>query len=273
MNINRTHIIALTTLMLFIPLISTAGPVSAAADSVGSLVISKFGRGVAGATAHEVSEATATVVARYGDDALPLLRSAGHQGFEALSSAGDKAPEVIKLYARRGDEALWVISDPKRLSIFIKHGDSAADALSKYPGIADDLIERFGSDAAVALNAISKQSAQHLAIVADEGLLTASARSADLLPVVRRYGDQAMDFIWKNKGALAVASVLGTFLADPDAYISGTKDVLVPAIGSVNWTLIVASVLAFMFLPKILISALRLKKTVRNKGEKACVKS
>ena len=67
------------------------------------------------------------------------------------------APEVIKLYAKRGDEALWVISEPKRLVIFIKHGDSAADALIKHPGIADVLIKRFGDDAATALNGLSRQ--------------------------------------------------------------------------------------------------------------------
>ncbi|MEQ1936382.1 MAG: hypothetical protein ABL962_21205, partial [Fimbriimonadaceae bacterium] len=147
----------------------------------------KFGRGAAGQTVEQVSEATAKAVARDGDAAIPLLRNSGHAGFKALETAGDKSSDVIKLYARRGDEALWVISEPQRLAIFIKHGDSAYDALIKHPGIADNLIERFGGNAAGALNGISRQSAQHLGIVADEGLLNASTRSSELLPVIGKY--------------------------------------------------------------------------------------
>ncbi len=108
----------------------------------------KFGKGAAGSSVDEITVAATKAISRHGDDVVPLLQKAGHKGFEALEQAGTKAPEVIKLYAKRGDEALWVILEPKRLVIFIKHGDSAADALIKHPGLADDLIERFGGEAA-----------------------------------------------------------------------------------------------------------------------------
>lgn len=260
MKIRHILGLALIGVSLLVPLNGVAGLFTSTAREVGDAVFSKFGKGAAGSTADEISSTATNAIARYGNDAVPLLRNSGHAGFQALELAGDKAPEVIKLYAKRGDEALWIISQPKRLAIFIKHGDSAADALIKYPGLADSLVERFGGDAATALTAISKPSAQRLAMVAEEGLLNASARSPELLPVIRQYGDSAMEFIWNNKGALAVASVLGTFLGDPQAYISGVRELAVPVLNSINWTLIVAGILALLFLPFIARTVFKTRK-------------
>lgn len=241
-----------------------SGLASTAVREAAENIVSKFGKGVAGQSVEEVTDATTKAVTRYGDDALPLLRNSGHAGFTALEEAGAKAPDIIKLYARKGDEAIWLISEPKKLAIFIKHGDSAADALLKHPGIADSLIGQYGGNAVGAMNSLSRQNAQRLSM----GLLNDSARSPELLPVIRQYGDEAMDFIWKNKGALAVASVLATFLADPQAYISGAKTLIVdpivsPIVDSINWTLIVAGILLVVFLPFIARILLKAKSEIR----------
>lgn len=258
---------ALLAAILLAPSFASAGVASTAAEGVGTAVFGKFGKGLAGSTADEIALATEKIVTRHGTDALPLLKNAGHDGFRALNDAGENAPKIVRLYTKQGDEALWVILDPRRQAIFLKHGDSAAVALSKHPGIADGLIERFGDDGVAILQTSSRQSAQRFAMLADEGVLSATGRSAELLPVLRRYGDPAMDFVWQNKGALAVTSVLATFLLDPQAYISGAKDLLVPVIESVNWTLIAIVLLAIGFLPKTLRAMFR-TKTNRAKKEK-----
>jgi hypothetical protein len=236
---------------------SFAGPAGTTIRETAEVILKKFGKGVAGQTVEELTEATTRVVARYGDDALPLLRKSGHAGFAALEEAGEKAPDIIKLYARKGNEAIWVISQPKKLAIFMKHGDSAADALLKHPGIADTLIGKYRDDAVGALNSVSRQSAQRLSMIADDGVLTATSRSSELLPIIQRYGDAAMNFIWKNKGALTVASALTLFLANPEAYISGAKSLVVdPIVGpiarSVNWTLLIIIVAGVVFAPFII---------------------
>jgi len=229
-----------------------AAPAGTIIRETAEYIIQKFGRGAAGKTVDDVAKATSEAVAQYGDDAIPFLRNSGHQGFTALQQAGTKGPDVIKLFVRNGDEAIWIISEPKKLAIFLKHGDSAADALLKHPGIADTLIDQFGNDAVGALNGISRQGAQHLAIVADEGLLTATPQSTKLLLVIGSYGDKAMDFIWRNKGALTVATVLASFLVDPEAYISGAKKLIIdPVAHGANWTLIIAGVLGIVFMPFI----------------------
>lgn len=263
----RLLIVALLLLSYVSP--AVAGPAGTAIRETAEFILTKFGKGAAGQTVEEVTEAAAKVVAKHGDEALPLLRNSGHAGFTALKEAGENAPDVIKLYARKGDDAIWVISEPKKLAIFIKHGDSAADALLKHPGIADSLIGRYGDEAVGALNSVSRQSAQRLSMVADDGLLTATPRSKELLLVVRQYGDEAMDFIWKNKGSLAVVAVLGTFLADPQTYISGAKELVVsplvePIARSTNWTLIIAGGLLIVFLPFIARSIMKARTAMKN---------
>ena len=245
------------------PEVATALPVATTAREIAESIFEKFGRGAAEQTVEQVSEKVARALALHGDDVKPFLRNSGHDGLKALEAAGNKAPEVIKLYRRKGNEAIWIISEPRRLTIFLKHGDSAADALIKHPGLAENLIDRYGSNAAGALTSVSRQNAQRLVRVADDGLLDASKRSSELLPMIRKYGDPAMDFVWKNKGALAVLSVLGTFLADPQAYLTGAKELITPISSVTNWTLLLGGLLVVAFLPFIARSIMRTRKAIK----------
>lgn len=247
----------LAAFLIVISLSVEAGPAASALRESAEFIFKKFGSGVAGKSATELEVTIARLAEKYGESAAPLLRNAGHAGVGALEQAGTKGPLVIKLFGRRGDEALTVITNPARLSLFLKHGDVAADALIKHPGIADDLIGRFGDDAAKALTGLSRQSAQQLGIVERDGLLAASARSAELLPVIGKYGDQAMAFIWKHKGALAVTALLTTFLTNPEPYTSGVLGLTSLIAKSINWTLLIVGILVISFLPFITKSVIR----------------
>jgi hypothetical protein len=241
-------------------------PIREAAESV----LKRFGRGAAGETVDGVARSMSRAVARHGDEALPLLRKTGHAGIRALEEAGDRAPAVLRLYARKGDDALWLVTDSKKLALFLRHGDEAAEAMLKHPGIADRLVTRFGDDAATALTGLSRPNAQRLAMAAGEGLLTQTSRSEKLLAVIAKYGDKAMEFIWKHKGALTAATLLTAFVNDPEPYISGGKELVVEAVaepaadvskqivkevtapavqtGGLNLTLIAALALCLLFL-------------------------
>jgi hypothetical protein len=237
---------------------------------VAETIAAKFPTLLGKQTIDQIAENTALAATKYGDRVLPMLKSTGPAGFKALEDAGEKAPDVIKLFARKGDEAIWIISEPKKLTIFLKHGDSAADALLKHPGIADDLIARFGDDASGALNSLSKQGAQRLGMLEREGVLSATPQSRDLLPVIAKYGDSAMEFIWRNKGALMVTAGLATFLKDPQAYIQGLKDIIVdpvikPIVESTNWTLIIAGGLLLIFLPFVTRTLVRARSEMKKK--------
>lgn len=274
----RVLALSILCMALAAPDISNAGPAGIAIREVAELILSKFGRGTAGQTLEEITSATAATIARHGEAALPLLRRSGHAGFSALDQAGANAPEVLALFARRGDEAVWLITDPAKLAIFIKHGEPAANPLLKHPGIADGLIGRFGNEAAGAMNALSRQGAQRLSMIASDESLATSGSVSKLLPVVRKYGDEAMDFIWKNKGALAITSVLATFVADPEIYISGAKKLVIdpiaaPIVKATRWSLILPGLLTVMLLPFLARAMLRVHRIYRSHQRVAASKS
>jgi len=226
--------IAITLILtIFMTCVATAalsaGPWSKPVRETAEWIFKQFGIGAAGETVEQIARRAARAAARHGDDVLPILRKTGHAGFAALKTAGRQVPDLIRLCTKKGDDALWLITDPDKLKLFLRYGDEAAEALIKHPHIADGLVTRFGDNAAAALTRLSRTNAQRLAISAQDGLLTQTSRSAELLPVIRKYGDQAMDFIWKNKGALTTLTLLSTFVRDPEPYISGGKDLVVEA--------------------------------------------
>jgi hypothetical protein len=266
-KMNKIFLCILATVVAFAVTVNANGGLqSSAIRETAELVFKKFGKGVAGETVDQIAETTARIVTKYGDDSLPFLRKAGQPGYRALTEAGDKAPELIKLYARKGDEAIWIISEPKKLAIFIKHGDNAADALLKHPKIAENLIGKYSEDAVGALNSISKNNGQRLGIMVGDGTLDKIGRQAEVLKVIRKYGDEAMDFVWKNKGALAVTTVLASFLNDPEVYIRGVKSLVVepfvmPIVNSVNWTWIILTVCTVLLIPYVVRQLLRAART------------
>lgn len=164
------------------------------------------------------------IAARHGDDALRAVSKVGPQGISLLEEAGEHAPQAIRLMDRYGERAVWVASSQNRLGLFANFGDDAAESMLRHGEIAEKLIEGYGRPAAAALRNISGQNARRLAIMADDGTLQRIGRTPELLDVVARFGDEAADFIWRNKGALAVGTALAAFLSNPEAFLRGMAD-------------------------------------------------
>lgn len=92
------HIIASCLLGMVVSLSVPLNAYASVAGNLGQAIFSKFGKGVAGSSADDITIAATKAITLHGDDAVPLLRNAGHVGFEALERAGSNAPKVIKLY-------------------------------------------------------------------------------------------------------------------------------------------------------------------------------
>ena len=75
-----------------------------------------------------------------------------------------------------------------------------------------------------AMPRLTPRNARRLTMLAEDGTLARTGRWSELLAVIERHGDRALDFTWRHKGALAVATVLGTFLADPEAFRPVPRD-------------------------------------------------
>ena len=82
-----------------------AGVATSAIRETSEFILKKFGKGVAGETAEQIASKTTKVLAKHGDECLPLLRRSGHAGFQALEEAGDaatlKAPACAKQFRTR----------------------------------------------------------------------------------------------------------------------------------------------------------------------------
>lgn len=215
----------------------------------------RFGREAAEETVETVASKLTRLCASHGDEAIVAVKKVGPRAFKLVEEAGEHGPSAIKLMVRHGDDAVWIISQPKRLAIFVQHGDDAAEAMIKHKDIVLPLLERYKAPAAQAFKAIDGQSARRLAMMEGAGELAKLGRTEELLTTVARYGDKAADFVWRNKGALAVGAALTAFLADPEPFIAGSRD-LAQVVGDVakeplreaargtNWTIVVLSVLA-----------------------------
>lgn len=219
-------------------------------------VMKKFGKEFAEESIESLSRKLELVVAKYGDDGYAAVKNIGPAAFRLIDEAGENGLKSVRLMAKYGDQAVWVVGDKGRLAIFVKYGDDAAEAMIKHGQIAEPLIGKFGDSAALALKSLTAQNARRLAMLDEAGELAAIGRTDELLRVVGKYGDAAMNFIWKNKGALAIAAALTAFLADPQPFIDGGRDLAEIAGTAVaqpiaegiakgtNWTLIGLVVLA-----------------------------
>lgn len=201
-----------------------------AAMEVFEFVAKKFGKEAVKEGAEAFTKRFVAAAGRHGEEVVAsAVRRSGPQALHAIEGAGTHGGKMARLIASHGDEAIiCVAKHPKGMELLAKHGESAGVALCKHKGIAEPLIEKLGEPAVSALAKVEARSGRRLAIMAENGELARIGRTVRLMHTIEKYGDKAMDFIWRNKGKLAVASVLGVFLADPEPFINGTKELLEP---------------------------------------------
>ena len=201
-----------------------AGPTTAVVKELTEFLYRKVGGTVSKEVAEQMTIGVEKIVARYGDEGISALRKVGPSAIGVIESAGEAAPACVKLMARHGDEAIWIVAKPKRLAIFVKYGDDAANAMLRHTELAEPMIERFGANAASALAQVTSQNGRRLAMLNNNGLFQAvEGQSPRLFDVIKEHGDVAADFIWKNKGALTVSATLTAFLLNPQPFISGAS--------------------------------------------------
>ncbi|MEQ1697872.1 MAG: hypothetical protein ABL901_18725 [Hyphomicrobiaceae bacterium] len=196
---------------------------------------------------------------RHGIHALRLARVSGPNGMRILASVGDNGVARLASTARtRGlVNTLYLMERPQTLKLVVQHGDEAASALLKHPGLAADAIEKFGSIGAQAIDKLDKPAArQFTKFLVDQS----PAQAPKLVEIIEKYGTPAMNFIWNNKGALAVTTGAAAFYNDPEPFINGTKTLLVEPVTvgisktiehigpRVDWNWVVMPIAIIMFM-------------------------
>ena len=262
------HRIRITATLLVVNCVLVAGPAilapapcgagitSKAAKEAAEFVLRKFGKEAEEQGLQTLTRKIESLSVKYGDEAATAVKKVGPRTFRVVEEAGENGLESVRLLARYGDDAVWVAGNKSRLALFAKYGDEAAEAMIKQGKIAEPLIESMGEPAASALKAVSTQNGRRLAMMADEGSLAKIGRTDELLAAVGKFGDRGMNFVWRNKGSLAVAATLAAFLANPEPFIDGTVDLTKAATENVakplaaeigkraNWTMVLPALAA-----------------------------
>lgn len=208
-------------------------------------VLKKFGKEATDIGLNTLIKKIEILTTKYGDDAVVAVRKVGPRAFRLVEEAGEHGLESVKLMAKFGDDSVWIISKKNRLAIFIKYGDDAAESMIKHKEIAETLLNSFGKSSASALKSVSSQNGRRLAMMAEDGALKKIGKSDELLETIGKYGDKAMNFIWDNKGALAVSTTLTAFLLNPEPFLNNTLripgHIANEAAKKMDWTLVVIS--------------------------------
>jgi hypothetical protein len=200
-----------------------AGPIGTAARETAEYVLKTFGLKAAREGGEALAGRTASAAARHGDDVFAAVRKVGPRALTLADDAGENAPRVLRLLSQHGDDAAHILARPQGLGLLTRYGDDVAEVLIRHKGIAEPLLEKLGEPAVKAMAAVGPQGGRRLAILAQGGGLATIGRTPELLGVVARHGDAAMEFIWRHKAVLAGTAALTAFLANPEPFLDGTN--------------------------------------------------
>src|SRR5581483_7151690 len=192
-----------------------AGITSKAIQEAVEFAGKKFGREVAEEGAERLASKMMKLAATHGDDVVvAAFKKVGPRAGRIASEAGEHSGMALRLLAKHGDDALPIVAKATSLKAVTHFGDDAAKAIIKHGAVAEELVEKFAKGGAEALSRVTPQNGRRLAMLAAEGQL-----KPELVSVVARYGDEACEFVWRNKGALATGAALTAFVAAPGEFL------------------------------------------------------
>ena len=191
---------ALLTMAFAVP--AQAGIGSKAAGKLAEFLLKKFGKEAAGEGAEKLTAHIMKAAARHGDDVVRAVRKVGPKALTLVDDAGANAPSVLRLINHYGDDVVTGPEPTEGAGTGRPLRRRRGEGVDQAQGIAEPLIENLGStrrQGGQCPRAASGAAARH----DGRGDLAAIGRTPELLEVIARHGDKAMDFIWKNKAVLA----------------------------------------------------------------------
>ncbi|MDX1964413.1 MAG: hypothetical protein SFX18_14775 [Pirellulales bacterium] len=215
-------------LLCFATTAGLANPVSKLVSETMEYLGKNFAREVAEQGTETVAKRLETLSARHGEAVVTAAtRRVGPRALRIAEEAGENALPALTTLSKYGDNALAVVTDSTQLRLVANLGDNAAAALVKHGNAATPVISKFGGEAAEALAKLSSQEGRQLAIMASEGTLAIIPQSPAVLRVIGKYGDRAMNFVWRNKLTLASVAACAAFVSNPEPFLDGAKDLSV----------------------------------------------
>jgi hypothetical protein len=194
---------------------------------VAEIVLKNGGREITEEALEKTTLQLSRVVEKCGQEALPVCKKYGPKALRVLYDAGDDGGTyLVKAIDQYGDDAIRAGATRLGRSVIREGNELGIRNVARFNDQIVPLMRRYGSSADRAFAALTEtRDAQRLLLLEAEKIIP-SIKFGELLDVVGKYGQKGLDFIWKNKGPLAVLDVLVTFLKDPEAYINGVKDLV-----------------------------------------------
>ena len=189
-----------------------------AARELAEFLMRKLGKKAVREGSEALARRIATTASRHGDDVFAAVRRIGPRASPSPTTRR-KTRRAMRFLARHGDDAAAVLS--KRSMKLLALGESTGEALLKHRGVAEGLLENYGAVGLRALAVVTPRNGRRLAML--EKTFTRAQQMKRVMEVVGKYGDKAATYIWQHKGALAVSATLAAFLANPEPFINGTK--------------------------------------------------
>ncbi|MBM3963509.1 MAG: hypothetical protein FJ308_00345 [Planctomycetes bacterium] len=185
----------------------------------------KFTKEVAEEGADRLATRLQPLLAKFGTEGSEAITRVGPRAVTLLEEAGEESVVVARMLARHGDDALWAVQNPARRSLIANLGDDAGVSLMRHGTIAENVLAQSGKPSVAALNRLSAQGGRRLAILAEDPSTRSLATNTDVLAIIGKYGDRAMDFVWRNKLALLTGTTLAAFVANPEPFLDGAIQV------------------------------------------------
>ncbi len=224
MRSRKAFLVAVSFLLMAGTIAEAAKGKAAAAlvKQINARILKEAGQEVGERTAKKMAVTIATRFGQQGDD---VLRVMGRSGLEALNKAGRKAgPRYAHNLLQYGDDALRLAKTPAGRNLLNSGSDIAIRAAIRQGPNALPLISSYGDDAAKALVKIQPQSAQTLSRLQANGCAS-KAEFRELLDVVARHGDQSVRYIEQHWKFFLGAGAVAMFVANPDRYLDGAKEI------------------------------------------------
>jgi hypothetical protein len=218
---------------------------SKAAREAADYILKKFGSEALHDGAEGIARKLESLAAKHGDEVFNAAKAAGPRGIRVIEELGDEPMPAVRLLSRYGEDAIELVRQPKALHLATEFGDEAAEALIRHPGAAESVIEAFGKPAASALKGLDGQNARRLAMMVDDGSLAKIPQHQDLLAIIGRYGDRAMEFVWKHRGVFVAGTVASAFWKNPKPFIDGGEDLVKTAIDELGKPIVIEATRQF----------------------------
>ena len=194
------------------PAAGFAGPGSAAREVVQEtveFVAKKFGLKISGEAGERFSRNVTEFVARYGDDGVKALRSAGPEVIELAARHGDDA---VRIFAAQSDNAVRFLAGhmDDALPVWRSFGKEGTDLMVKHPGLGKPLLESCGRKGIEIGQRLDTQNVQRFLNL--QRMVKDPAENGTVVDVVLKEGEKVVEFLWKHKYKLAAGYAFQKFL-------------------------------------------------------------